>query len=78
MATPGYQLAEVYVMRKLHKEKMKRKEEEKRAKTEEIDFAVKQSSCCFPSMFKKIHPSLASKLGHGRKEVKSCDHNKGR
>ncbi|XWS21553.1 hypothetical protein CRYUN_Cryun30bG0064100 [Craigia yunnanensis] len=76
MATPGYQLAEVYVMRKLHKEQMKRKEEE-RAKTEEIGFAVKTSSGCFSSMLKKIHPSDTSTLEHGRKEVKSNDNNKG-
>lgn len=82
MTTPGYELAEVYVMRKLHKEKMKRKEEE-RAKTEEnIGFAVETSTSigCFSSMFKKIHPSRdTSKSEHyGIKEViKSCDKNKG-
>ncbi|XVE60423.1 hypothetical protein DITRI_Ditri05aG0127500 [Diplodiscus trichospermus] len=76
MATPGYELAEVYVMRKLHKEQMKRKEEERR-KTEETGFAVKSSSGCFSSMFKKIHPSETSRLKQGRQEVNSCDNNKG-
>ncbi|XVE95365.1 hypothetical protein REPUB_Repub02eG0090600 [Reevesia pubescens] len=76
MATPGYDLAEVYVMRKVHKEGIQRKKEE-RAKTEEIDFAVKQSSGCFSSFFKKIHPRQASTLKHEKNEVKSCDHNKG-
>ncbi|XWS23845.1 hypothetical protein CRYUN_Cryun28dG0050000 [Craigia yunnanensis] len=76
MATPGNELAEVYVMRKLHKDQMKRKEEE-RAKTEEIGFAVKNSSGCFSSLFKKIHPRPVSTLKHEGKEVKSCDQNKG-
>ena len=72
MATPGYDLAEVYVMRKLHKEKMKREEEE-RAKTGEIDFKVKKSTGCFSSIFKKVHPSHVSTLEHDRKQVKSCN-----
>ncbi|MBA0567784.1 hypothetical protein Golob_005324 [Gossypium lobatum] len=76
MATPGYQIAEIYVMRKLHKEKMKREEEE-RAKSEDVGFAGKKSSgCCFPSMFKKVHPGHASTLGHVRNEVKDDDKNK--
>ncbi|KAH1057534.1 hypothetical protein J1N35_035599 [Gossypium stocksii] len=64
MATPGCQIAEIYVMRKLHTEKMKREEEE-RAKSEDVGFSGKKSSgCCFPSMFKKVHPGHASTMGH--------------
>ncbi|KAF2291468.1 hypothetical protein GH714_024520 [Hevea brasiliensis] len=58
MATPGYCLAEAYVQRKLHKEALKKLEEE-RAKAEGFDFEVKQSSGCFPSMLKKVHPGPA-------------------
>lgn len=76
MATPGYQIAEIYVMRKLHKEKMKRKEEEERAKSEGVGFAGKKTSgCCFPSMFKKVHPGRASTLDRVRNEVKDDDKN---
>ena len=71
MATPGHELAEVYVMRKLHKDHMKREKEE-RAKTEDIGFAVKKSSGCFSSLFKKIHPSHETTLEQGGKEGKSC------
>lgn len=72
MATPGYELAEVYVMRKLHKDQMKRKVEE-RPKTQDIGFQVKNSSgCgCFSSLFKKIHPTHAdaSTLKKGKKKT---------
>ncbi|KAK8597248.1 hypothetical protein V6N13_001888 [Hibiscus sabdariffa] len=77
MATPGYQLAEVYVMRRLHKQKMKRKEEEEeeeaRAKTKDVGFAVKKSSGCFPSIFNKVHPGHASTLDHVRNQVHDHD-----
>ncbi|KAL4283047.1 hypothetical protein GQ457_16G019790 [Hibiscus cannabinus] len=79
MATPGYQLAEVYVMRKLHKQKMKRKEDdddETRAKTKDVGFVVKKSSGCFPSLFKKVHPGHASTLDHVRNQVHDHDKNK--
>ncbi|XVF39462.1 hypothetical protein PTKIN_Ptkin01aG0036900 [Pterospermum kingtungense] len=67
MATPGYELAEVYVARKLHKDRMKIEEEE-RAKTEEIGFEVKNSGGCFSSLFKKIHRSQGSTVQHGKKK----------
>ncbi|KAE8676135.1 F-box/kelch-repeat protein [Hibiscus syriacus] len=82
MATPGHQLAEVYVMQKLHKEKMKREEEEEeeeakaKAKTEDVGFAVKESSGCFPSIFNKVHPGQASTLDHVINEEKDHDKNK--
>ncbi|OMO85739.1 hypothetical protein CCACVL1_10015, partial [Corchorus capsularis] len=74
MSTPGFDLAEVYVRRKLHKEQLKRKEEE-RAKTQKIDLAATKSTGCFSSMFNKIHPShvSVSPLEHDRREVKSYD-----
>ncbi|KAF9682561.1 hypothetical protein SADUNF_Sadunf05G0121700 [Salix dunnii] len=53
MATPGYCIAEAYVSRKLHSDKLKRMEEEK----SKIDEGVKQQSGCFPSIFKKVHPA---------------------
>ncbi|KAF2291473.1 hypothetical protein GH714_024552 [Hevea brasiliensis] len=78
MATPGYCLAEAYVQRKLHKEALKKLEEE-RAKAEGFDFEVKQSSGCFPSMLKKVHPgparSVSEKGQCAGKEVKRLDYN---
>ncbi|EEF48443.1 conserved hypothetical protein [Ricinus communis] len=56
MATAGYALAEAHVQRTLHKEKMKKSKEE-RAKVEGFNLEVKQSTGCFPSMFKKVHPA---------------------
>ncbi|GMN45260.1 hypothetical protein TIFTF001_014456 [Ficus carica] len=64
MATAGSYIAEAHVMRKLHKEKMKRMEEEttKRSsddKDDDVVSGVKRSSStigCF-GMFRKIHPS---------------------
>lgn len=55
MATAGSGIAEAYVLRKLHNEKLKTMEEEK-AKVEGLAAEVKQSSGCFLSMFKKTHP----------------------
>ncbi|OWM90226.1 hypothetical protein CDL15_Pgr006547 [Punica granatum] len=53
-------IAEAYVLRKLHKEKM-RKEEEERAKSLGIDALVPRAKPgnrgCFFGMFKKVHPS---------------------
>uniref|UniRef100_A0A2C9U137 Uncharacterized protein n=1 Tax=Manihot esculenta TaxID=3983 RepID=A0A2C9U137_MANES len=57
MATSGYWLAEADVRRKLQREALKKLEEE-RAKANGFDFEVKESSGCFPSMFKKVHPIL--------------------
>ncbi|KAL7176047.1 hypothetical protein ACSBR2_029590 [Camellia fascicularis] len=60
MATVGPYLAEVYVMRKLHKEKMKRTEKEREEKEVIADHQGKVSCGCFPRMFKKIHPNTVA------------------
>ncbi|KAL5813093.1 hypothetical protein ACOSQ3_028043 [Xanthoceras sorbifolium] len=63
MATPGYYLAEAYVLRKMHKEKMKIIEEDK-PKIEGIDLEDKistsSSTGCFLWKVKKIHPKRVS------------------
>ncbi|KAL5777098.1 hypothetical protein ACOSP7_010024 [Xanthoceras sorbifolium] len=62
METPGYYLAEAYVLRKMHKEKMKRIEEDK-PKIEGIYLEDKTStsnSGCFLWKVKKIHPKRVS------------------
>uniref|UniRef100_F6H0U6 Uncharacterized protein n=1 Tax=Vitis vinifera TaxID=29760 RepID=F6H0U6_VITVI len=59
MATPGISLAEVYVLRKLHKEKMKRSAKEERAGRDDVNVSHhgKQSSGgCFSLVFNKVHP----------------------
>ena len=43
----GYGLAEIYMMKKLHKEKMKTREEEERANMDEIEIEEKKLSGCF-------------------------------
>ena len=78
MAT-GYGLAEIYVMKKLHKEKMKTREEEERANMDEIEFEEKKSSGCFFWAFKKIHQSNSPQIiDVPRKELETWDYNKGR
>ncbi|KAL4604023.1 hypothetical protein ACB092_10G165200 [Castanea dentata] len=75
----GYGLAEIYVMRKLHKEKMKTREEEERANMDEIEFKGKKSSGCFLWAFKKIDPSNPPRIINvPGKEVGTWDYNKGR
>ncbi|TXG52872.1 hypothetical protein EZV62_022041 [Acer yangbiense] len=60
MTTPGYYLAEAYVLRKMHKEKMKKIDQEK-AKIEGIDLdqgkRSSRSSGCF---LWKIRPKRVS------------------
>ena len=64
MATPGYCIAEAHVTRKLYREKLKKMEEEQRAKSTVDYLEVKKSSDtnskntigCF-GMLKKIHPN---------------------
>ena len=66
MATAGFYIAEAHVMRKLHKEKMKRMEEEERVMAEvgvgagiearTSGSPVKKTSKCL-WIFKKVHPS---------------------
>lgn len=57
MATPGYCIAEAYVSRKLHTDKLKRMEEDQKAKIDGDDDEVKQQSGCFLSIFNKVHPA---------------------
>ncbi|OWM90227.1 hypothetical protein CDL15_Pgr006548 [Punica granatum] len=68
-------IAEVYVLRKLHKEKMK-KEEEERAKSLGIDAQVLRAKPRnrgrFFGMFKKIHPS-SMVAGYDDAERKSAN-----
>ncbi|KAK3230800.1 hypothetical protein Dsin_002681 [Dipteronia sinensis] len=49
MATPGYYLAEAHVLRKMHKEKMKRIEQDQKANIEEnnLDQDTRSSGGCF-------------------------------
>ncbi|KAK9269816.1 hypothetical protein L1049_025389 [Liquidambar formosana] len=79
MASVGAGFAEVYMMRKLHKEKMKRTEKERSEReVSHVDGESKVPGGCFFSMFKKIHPNdvssadvageQAGKFGH----VKIC------
>lgn len=60
----GYGLAEIYVLRKLHKEKMKieKEEEEERANNMDVidQLKEKKSGGCFFWGFKKIHPNTTS------------------
>nr|GMD37200.1 Transcription factor 7-like [Ipomoea batatas] len=60
MSTPSAALAEAYVMRKLHKQKMK-KTTENTAATAQNRSAGNPSSAggCFALIFKKVHPSAA-------------------
>ncbi|GMY17224.1 hypothetical protein FCV25MIE_12463 [Fagus crenata] len=70
----GYGLAESFVLRKLHKEKMKIMKEEERANMDEIEFKEKKTSGCFIWAFKKIHPSSSQIMGSPRKEVETWDY----
>lgn len=56
----SYGLAEAYVMRDLHKKKLKKEEEEERAKLGSAPSeltATKSSGCFFRQVLKKVHPS---------------------
>lgn len=63
MATASAGIAEVYVMKKLHKEKMKRMESTDRKAERKVYMIdppqeeMNSSFGCFSSMFKKIHPA---------------------
>ena len=75
----GYGLAEIYVMKKLHKEKMKTTEEEERANMDEIEFEEKKLSGCFFWPFKKIHPSNPPQIIDAPgKKLETWDYNKDR
>ncbi|KAB1205436.1 hypothetical protein CJ030_MR7G010623 [Morella rubra] len=67
----GQSLAEIYVMRKIHKEKMKATEEEERPNLDiGIECQENKPSGCFFWVFKKIHPSSSRIMGSAGKEVK--------
>ncbi|TYI21587.1 hypothetical protein ES332_A06G047300v1 [Gossypium tomentosum] len=63
MATYGVGLAEAYVMRSLHKEKMKKKDKQQESKSEEeednnkmvFDDEMKMPASCFSWVSKKTH-----------------------
>lgn len=68
MSVSGYNLAEVYVKRKLHKEKLKQMEQDQRATNAAATTTadgydhhsrVKQSNCCniLFGVIKKVHPT---------------------
>lgn len=59
MSMASYGLAEAYVMRDLHKKKLKKEEEEERAKLgmAPSETAAKSSGCFFRPVWKKVHPS---------------------
>ncbi|KAG7980935.1 hypothetical protein I3843_05G207800 [Carya illinoinensis] len=69
----GYGLAEIYVLRKLHKEKMNTmdQEEGKDNNMDAIEFKEKTSSGCFFWVFKKVHPSSTRIVGCPGKEVET-------
>lgn len=69
MATPGYCLAEAYVLRKMQKEKMKKEE---RGKSQRIHSREKISSGCFLWKVKKVHSEVLCKDYSG-KEVEKRD-----
>lgn len=75
MATPGACIAEAYVLKKMHKAKMKRIDEEK-SKIEEIDLEEKGSTGCFSWKNKKIHPKRISSANNTGKETERWE-NKG-
>lgn len=60
------------MLRKAHKEKMKKMEVE-RAKLEEIDLAEKNSRSCFSWMGRKMHPRRISSVDYAGKEEERCD-----
>lgn len=66
MSTMNYGLAEVYVMKKLHKEKMSKMESATKrdgihTKEDAVDCKEKHvDTGCFPMVFKKIHPNSNS------------------
>ncbi|PRQ21532.1 hypothetical protein RchiOBHm_Chr7g0240211 [Rosa chinensis] len=55
MATSGF--AEAYVMRDLHKKKLKKEEEEERARLGMARSETANSGGCFFWVMKKVHPS---------------------
>ena len=74
----GYGLAEIYIMKKLHKEKMKTRKEEERANMDEIESEQIKTSGCFFWAFKKIQQSNPQIMDFPEKEVETWDYNKSR
>lgn len=66
MATYGVGLAEAYVMRSLHKEKMKKMDKQQASKSEEednkmvVDEEMKMPASCFGWVSKKTHVARVS------------------
>ena len=60
-------LAEVYVLQKLQKEKMKKMDSESTTKKELVDDEEKDSSGCFSMVFKKVHPTGVSSTDSAEK-----------
>lgn len=71
MATHGYCLAEAYVLRRLHNDKLKRMDEEKAKMDDddELDLEVN----CFLSIFKKVLPARAVLKDGAGKEAQRWD-----
>ena len=73
MATPGYCLAEAYVLRKMHKEKMKRIEQDQKANIEEIGLDQDKRSttggCFLWKVNKKRHTKRVSSTDHAGKII---------
>nr|DAD21871.1 TPA_asm: hypothetical protein HUJ06_023334 [Nelumbo nucifera] len=67
MSSMGASFAEVYVMRKLHKEKMKKKEEERKEKGEKASSHEEKPSSGKSWRAKKIHPRSTPSLESDRK-----------
>ncbi|KAI5355443.1 hypothetical protein L3X38_008338 [Prunus dulcis] len=59
MSTVGYGFAEAYVLRGLHKKKLKMEQEEERAKLGRAESEIRQPSGCLFRVMKKVHPSNA-------------------
>ncbi|CAB4267067.1 unnamed protein product [Prunus armeniaca] len=59
MSTVGYGFAEAYVLRGLHKKKLKMEQEEERAKLGGAESEMAQPSGCLFWVMKKVHPSNA-------------------
>ncbi|ONI35005.1 hypothetical protein PRUPE_1G509800 [Prunus persica] len=59
MSTVGYGFAEAYVLRGLHKKKLKMEQEEERVKLGRAESEIGQPSGCLFRVMKKVHPSNA-------------------
>ncbi|KAK9930615.1 hypothetical protein M0R45_027649 [Rubus argutus] len=68
MSMASYGLAEAYVMRDLHKKKLKKEEEEERAKlgTAPSETAAKSSGCFFRPVLKESTSKQSSKVWFSR------------